>query len=96
MLTQPTSQTPDNIGGIHENTDKPAIKGVPGDGPSKLIAECYASIKKILDLDAKSTIADMSTLEAVNTSATLKYRDLEVYVKKLLKDSQEAKENYGK
>ncbi|VEU23380.1 DEKNAAC104476 [Brettanomyces naardenensis] len=60
--------------------------------PKLLIKASYECIKKILDLDTQSTIADINLLETINNSSTLKYRDVESYVNTILEDSETVKQ----
>ncbi|VUG17610.1 DEBR0S2_11672g1_1 [Brettanomyces bruxellensis] len=52
-------------------------------GPRKATVESCECLKKIVDLDTKSTTTALGVPEAVNNSAILKYRDLEGYINEL-------------
>ncbi|GME84288.1 unnamed protein product [Ambrosiozyma monospora] len=55
--------------------------------PKKLIKASFECIKKIMELDTQSTIADLTLLETINSSSILKFKDIETYIDALLKDS---------
>ncbi|KAF6014377.1 hypothetical protein HII13_000722 [Brettanomyces bruxellensis] len=64
-------------------------------GPRKAIVESCECLKKIVDLDTKSTTTALGVPEAVNNSAILKYRDLEGYISEL-EENCESVEQSGK
>ncbi|GMG39199.1 unnamed protein product [Ambrosiozyma monospora] len=45
--------------------------------PKKLIKASFECIKKIMELDTQSTIADLTLLETINSSSILKFKDIE-------------------
>ncbi|ODV86481.1 hypothetical protein CANARDRAFT_190362, partial [[Candida] arabinofermentans NRRL YB-2248] len=55
--------------------------------PKKLIRASYECVKKIIELDTMSTIADFNLLESINNSSTLKYKELDTYMDKMVTNS---------
>lgn len=62
-------------------------------GPRKAIGESYECLKKIVDLDTKSTTTALGVPEAANNAAILKYRDLEGYIDELVENCDSVRQS---
>ncbi|ODV93457.1 hypothetical protein PACTADRAFT_52042, partial [Pachysolen tannophilus NRRL Y-2460] len=75
-----------------QQRNKVSSSDQPVKSPQVLISESFESIKKIIELDIDSSLVDLSSLENLNNTASLKYKSFEKTFNEIdedIKDSED-------